>query len=194
MSSSQPTWLALGDSYTIGEGVEPDQRWPHQLTRVLGYSEPDYVATTGWTTCDLLQALPTYSLNPPYDWVSLLIGVNNQYQGKNISDYREDFEQLLHRAISYTSSPEQVLILSIPDYSVTPFARDKDPQQIRDEIEQYNVINREIAGQEGIPYCDITPLSRKAAGDEQWLVEDGLHYSGHMYHRWVQKIVRDVFS
>ncbi|MGB3585748.1 MAG: SGNH/GDSL hydrolase family protein [Tunicatimonas sp.] len=186
------TWLALGDSYTIGEAIPLHQRWPHQLTRQLNFSIPQYLATTGWTTRDLLNAIPNTTFTPPYTWVSLLIGVNNQYQGLDFSIYRPEFTELLKFAISQTTDAQHVLVLSIPDYSVTPEAQDKRPAKILQEIEQYNQVNRQISTEMGTRYCDITSISQQAAENESLIAEDGLHPSGKMYQVWVEKILKEV--
>ena len=190
--SASPTWLALGDSYTIGEAVPLHLRWPHQLTRQLNFSNPQYLAATGWTTRDLLNAIPETFFSPPYTWVSLLIGVNNQYQGLDISLYPEEFMNLLKFAISQTTDARHVLILSIPDYSITPFAQDKDTAKIQLEIEKYNQTNRQIAEEYGVHYCNITSISQQVAEDSSLIAEDGLHPSGRMYKLWVEKILLET--
>jgi lysophospholipase L1-like esterase len=191
-SSGEQTWLALGDSYTIGEAIPLHQRWPHQLSRQLNFSNPQYLATTGWTTRDLLKAVTKTTFSPPYTWVSLLIGVNNQYQGLDFSLYPDDFTELLKFAVSQTTDAQHVLVLSIPDYSVTPFAQDKDPAKIKQEIEKYNQTNWEIAEEYGVRYCNITPLSQQAAKDQSLTAEDGLHPSGKMYSWWVEQILKEI--
>ncbi len=186
------TWLALGDSYTIGESVPLHQRWPHQLTRQLNFLAPQYLATTGWTTRDLLSAIPNNIFSPPYTWVSLLIGVNNQYQGLDFTLYPKEFTELLEFAISQATDAQHVLVLSIPDYSVTPFAEGKDSAKIRQEVEQYNQVNREVAAEFGVRYCDITPISREAADNQSLMAEDGLHPSGKMYQMWVEEVLKKI--
>ncbi|MEM9671241.1 MAG: SGNH/GDSL hydrolase family protein [Bacteroidota bacterium] len=191
-SRGNKTWLALGDSYTIGEAVPLHQRWPHQLTRRLGIANPQYLATTGWTTRDLLDAISKTTFSFTYTWVSLLIGVNNQYQGLDFPLYPAEFTELLKFAISQTTDAQHVLVLSIPDYSVTPEAQDKNPAKIQQEIEKYNQTNQEIAEEYGVHYCNITPISQLAAKDEDLIAEDGLHPSGKMYQLWVEKILQEV--
>ena len=192
MNQEPKTWLALGDSYTIGESVHQEDRWPHQLTHRLGYADPVYLATTGWTTVDLQNAIAEFTFNPPYDWVSLLIGVNDQYQGRDIDQYPAAFEQLLDFAISQASTLKQVLVLSIPDYGVTPFAQEKNPEKIQKELARYNEINKGISSEKGVQYCDITPLTLLAAKDPTLLAEDELHPSGLMYRLWVDKILYEI--
>ena len=191
------SYLALGDSYTIGESVSPDRRWPVQLAdtlRSLGYpvARPEIVAVTGWTTDELLTGIEEESLNEPYELVSLLIGVNNQYRGYDIDRYRTEFTELLNRSIRFAGGrSDHVLVLSIPDYGVTPFAEDRglDPSRIASELDRYNRINRKISGEMGVLYVDIAPLSRQAGEDDALLADDGLHPSGTMYGTWVKQIL-----
>jgi lysophospholipase L1-like esterase len=177
-------WLALGDSYTIGQGVTPDERFPHQAAAMLGmqgkiFATPHYTAATGWTTGSLLYALES---NPPmgtFDVVSLLIGVNNQYQGRSASEYAIQFGQSLQKALSLAGGKkERVVVLSIPDYSVTPFARRLDTSRISSEIDLFNSINKRLADSAGVAWFDITTGSRLVATDKSLLCPDSLHYSG----------------
>ena len=183
------TWLALGDSYTIGEGVNPEERWPTLLTQRLKLTQPRYIAQTGWTAGELLAAIEGEDLHSQYDWVSLLIGVNNQYRGLKQTEYRLDFEQLIRFAQSRVSVPSRILILSIPDYSVTPFGQAKDPRRISHEIEAYNVINYEIAQHVGCQYCNITPVSRQANTRPSLVANDDLHPSAAMYRLWAEQVL-----
>jgi lysophospholipase L1-like esterase len=184
--------LALGDSYTIGESVPVEQRWPVQLAallrqRGLPVAEPQIIAKTGWTTDELSAAMDAATLTPPYDLVTLLIGVNNQYRGREVDNYRVEFRALLDRAIDLAGDrPERVLVLSIPDWGVTPFAREKqrDAATVAVEIDAYNAVNREEAQRSGIAWVNITPMTREAATDSTLLAEDGLHPSGRDYARW----------
>ncbi len=187
---SYKTFLALGDSYTIGQSVNTEQRFPFQTLNMLyaqgvTFNQPNIIATTGWTTGNLINALNS---NPPagtYDVVSLLIGVNNQYQGRNKEEYRLHFTELLNKAISYAASKRShVFVLSIPDYSITPFAQNSDTARIAREIDDFNAINKEITLQYGIAWLDITPISREAKNDPSLLAVDGLHPSGKQYQRW----------
>ncbi len=184
------TYLALGDSYTIGQSVTEAERFPNQVVRLLKndnikISDPKIVAVTGWTTTNLINAL---NLNPPqdnYSLVSLLIGVNNQYQGRSKEDYKTEFALLLNRAIQYANSrPDHVFVLSIPDYSVTPFAQNSDKQKIASEIDSFNLANKTISMQLGVNYLDITPISREAKNDLSLIANDGLHPSGLQYKLW----------
>lgn len=184
--------LALGDSYTIGEGVSQLDRWPNQLADLLRagnltIGDPQIIARTGWTTADLASALDQADLDPPYDLVTLLIGVNDQYQGLSPEEYRERCARLLSRAIELAGGrADRVLVLSIPDYGVTPFAQPLNPARISRAIEQFNTINRALAEQVGARYVDITPISRQAAGRSDLLAADRLHPSGVMYAKWAR--------
>lgn len=185
-------YLALGDSYTIGETVSADQRWPVQLVALLredrlSLDEPVIVAQTGWTTDELTSGIERAQIEGRFDLVSLLIGVNDQYRGRDLAAYRARFGALLQQAIDFAGGvPQRVLVLSIPDWSVTPFAQGKDQQRIRAEIDRFNAANRADAEQAGVHYLDITPASRLAAADPQLLADDGLHPSGAMYTMWAQ--------
>jgi lysophospholipase L1-like esterase len=187
--------LALGDSYTIGEGVPAEEQWSVQLAGLLrdrGFvvDPPQVIATTGWTTSDLESAVNRSDLSPPYDLVTLLIGVNDQYQGWSAGRYRDGFADLLRRAIELAGGdPRRVIVLSIPDYSVTPFSQRLDRQAIRTEIDQFNVINRELTRQLGAHYVDVTPISREAGDDPSLLAPDGLHPSGEMYAQWARLVL-----
>jgi len=137
------SFLALGDSYTIGEGVEASGRWPNQLAARVGLDAPEIVAQTGWTTDELGAAMDAQAFHPPYALVTLLIGVNNQYRGRDLASYRGEFTQLLQRAIELAGDkPRHVVVVSIPDWGITPFARGRDPLAIAREIDAYNAANR----------------------------------------------------
>lgn len=185
-------YLALGDSYTIGQAVAVDERWPVQLTELLReqgtpLAEPEIVATTGWTTGELSAGIDQADPRGTYDLVSLLIGVNNQYRGRDIEEYRVQFRALLERAIAFAGGDaDRVLVLSIPDWGVTPFAKEKeeDRSRIAAEIDRFNAVNREETARFGARYLDITAVSRKAAADHTLLAADGLHPSGTMYRTW----------
>jgi lysophospholipase L1-like esterase len=187
-------FLALGDSYTIGQGVAEDARWPMQLAAQLRdqgsmIADPEIIATTGWTTDDLAQALDQRQPRSTYDLVTLLIGVNDQYGGRDAEDYRPRFRALLGRAIELAGArAAHVIVVSIPDWSVTPFATRFDAAEITAEISRYNAVNREETQRAGAHYIDITPNSRMAASDASLLADDGLHPSAKMYAAWVQLI------
>lgn len=186
------SWLALGDSYTIGEGVPPEERWPTQLAQQFGFAAPEYLAETGWTTVDLLEAIAKTNFANHYDWVSVQIGVNDQYDGLGREAYREGLSQVIDFAVSKVTASHRVVVLSIPDYSVTPFGQDHEPQRIAREVALFNTIAREIAVTKQTTYCDITPLSQQALNDRTLLVEDGLHPSAHMYRLWVAEVVNHL--
>lgn len=188
-------YLALGDSYTIGESVDESERWPNQLARLIEISpefeeralhvEVTIVARTGWTTDELWQGIQQQDIHPPYDLVSLLIGVNNQYRGREIGEYREQFVFLLGKAIEYAGGDAgRVIVLSIPDWGVTPFAAGRDASQIAVEIDQFNTVNREETERAGAYYVDVTPVSREATVEPSLIASDGLHPSGKMYAEW----------
>lgn len=187
-------FLALGDSYTIGQGVSETERWPNQLADVLkeiGYEveEVKIIARTGWRTDDLQSALDAENPDSLYNLVSLLIGVNNQYQGVNFDLYYAEFSELLNRAIALCGGKKSgVFVLSIPDYGYTPFGS-SDKETISAEIDQYNETNRRIAFERGVKYIDITPISREAEEKPEYLASDNLHPSGLMYARWVDEVV-----
>jgi lysophospholipase L1-like esterase len=185
-------FLALGDSYTIGESAAPEERWPVQLAALLGgrgfnIEPPLIIAVTGWTTDELSDGIDRANPQGVYDLVSLLIGVNNQYRGRNLDEYREQFAALLKRAIGFAGGrPDRVLVLSIPDWGVTPFAAGRDRGAIAAAIDTFNAISREEAALTGAHYVDITPASRRAADDPSLIANDGLHPSGKMYTEWAQ--------
>lgn len=188
-------YLALGDSYTIGESVEAHERWPHQLA-VLIEGTPEFsgqrvdvsiIAKTGWTTQELWEGIQARQLEPPYELVSLLIGVNNQYRGYDLNEYREQFIFLLNKAIEYAGGDaNRVIVLSIPDWGVTPFAEGRDRTQIAKDIDAFNAVNKEETELADAHYVDITPISRGAVVDPTLIADDGLHPSGPMYAAWAQ--------
>jgi lysophospholipase L1-like esterase len=188
-------YLALGDSYTIGESVAEAARWPVQLVARLRaegvpLAEPQIVAQTGWTTDELMAGIETAESHGPFDLVSLLIGVNNQYRGRSQAEYRQQFATLLQQAVSFArDQPHRVIVLSIPDWSVTPFAAGRDRDQIAAEIDAFNAINRIETERLGAHYVDITPTSRQAQTNPELTAEDGLHPSGQMYAAWVELVL-----
>jgi len=191
---SAHTLLCLGDSYTIGESVQFAENFPNQTIRQLrkdGYAfeEPEIVAQTGWTTDELQTAIDNHSLKNSYDFVTLLIGVNNQYRGRTVENYKSQFESLLNQAIQFANGKaDRVIVLSIPDWSVTPFARDRDTKQIAIQIDNYNSANAAIAEAHQVRYIDITPSSREAANDRSLIASDGLHPSAKEYEKWSEKL------
>lgn len=191
------SFLALGDSYTIGESVASDQRWPVMLARRLRSSgieiqKPRIIAETGWTTDELREAIEAAELEPPYDLVTLLIGVNDQYRGRGAPHYRGEFEGLLERAVRLAGgAPSRVIVVSIPDWGVTPFARkdERGAGQIAEEIAAYNAVNREITEQHGAHYVNVTDISKEVADDILLVANDGLHPSAQQYRRWTDRIL-----
>ena len=190
-------FLALGDSYTIGEAVPPEARWPVLLADALRargfpFAAPTIIAQTGWTTDELSAAIDRADPRGPYDLVTLLIGVNDQYRGGSVKEYRTEFRALLHCAIGFAGGTAgRVVVVSIPDWSVTPFAAGdlRSPQQIAKRIDAFNAAAAEEAGQAGVPFVDITPVSRTAAADRSLVAEDGLHPAPPMYVAWTERIV-----
>jgi lysophospholipase L1-like esterase len=184
-------YLALGDSYTIGEGVPANQRWPVQLAarlreQGLAIAEPQIIARTGWTTDELAGAIDQAAIGGAFELVSLLIGVNNQYRGRASAEYRTEFRVLLRRAIGFAGGqPARVLVLSIPDWGATPYADGRDRALIAAEIDEFNAINRAETAAAGAHFVDVTPVSRRAAGDHALIAADRLHPSGLMYAAWV---------
>ncbi len=194
-------FLALGDSYTVGEQVAPDQCWPSQLTRVLRrqgvmLDDPEIVARTGWTTDELSAAISAASIAPAYEVVSLSIGVNNQYRGGSLDGYRQEFAELLVQAVGFAGGHVgHVVVLSIPDWGVTPFAMQRkqtrgkaaeDSAGISDAIDRFNAVNRRETAAAGAHYVDITAASRERHAD--WIAADGLHPSGTQYARWTELV------
>ena len=192
------SYLALGDSYTIGESVTAPDNFPNQTVQLLknsgyNFSPAEIIAQTGWTTDELQNKIDTYTFKLPYDFVSLLIGVNNQYRGRSVEDYKPGFENLLKQAIQFAGNKtDRVVVLSIPDWGVTPFATGRDREQIAREIDAYNIANRAIAEQYKVHYIDITPWTREAANDPSLLATDGLHPSAKEYKRWSEKLADKI--
>ena len=190
--TSVKTYLALGDSYTIGQSVPEEDRFPEQTIQLLRnenikISDPEIIAATGWTAGNLINAL---TLNPPqkhHSLVSLLIGVNNQYRGKSMDEYKTEFALLLNRSLQYAGgNKKNVFVLSIPDYSVTPFAHNSNKQKIAIEIDSFNVINKAISDSLGVNYLDVTAISRDGLNDPELIANDGLHPSGKQYKKWAE--------
>lgn len=194
-SIGQMKFLALGDSYTIGEAVAPDSRWPVQLVKELRkhsvhFANPDIIATTGWRTDDLMKAISDRQPSGDYDMVSLLIGVNNLYQRKPVEQYAVDFEELVNTAIRLAEgNTKNVFVLSIPDYGFTPFGQAKQFEITR-ATDLFNSVNRGIALRHGIRYFDITEVSRDGLKNPELIAPDNLHPSELMYSKWV-KIILD---
>lgn len=193
-AASAKTYLALGDSYTIGQSVPSTDRFPVQtaqwlMARGINMSSPDIIATTGWTTTDLANAIAQRNASGPYSVVSLLIGVNDQYQLHDTAGYRARFTSLLNTSVSLAGNKrDHVFVISIPDYSVTPFASNSDTAFIHRQIDQFNVINKQVTAQYQCNYLDITPSTREALNDPTLLAADGLHPSGKEYKKWSERL------
>lgn len=186
------SYLALGDSYTIGEGVAAEGRWPTQLAGALreegiALADPRVIATTGWTTDELAWGIDGAQPLGEWDFVTLLIGVNNQYRGRSAVDFRGEFDALLQRAIGFARGrAERVMVLSIPDWGVTPFVKttQAQPQQIATELDAYNAAAQVVCQAHGVAFVDITPVSRERGAQADMLADDGLHPSAAMYAQW----------
>jgi len=191
------SWLALGDSYTIGEALPLYENYPYQCVQLLRkaglpFSAPEIIARTGWTTGELEQGIGQTILQASYDIVSLLIGVNNQYRGREVENYRDEFRALLARAIALAGHRAQrVVVVSIPDWGVTRFGREsgRDPAQIARELDEYNAANARIAAALGVRYADVAPAARAGGADPDQLAADGLHPSAAMYRRWLDAVL-----
>lgn len=203
LSAPPYSYLALGDSYTIGEGVPENDRWTHQLAGLLrqagvNIGNPTTLARTGWTTAELQAAVRGSNLTGTYDLVTLLIGVNNQYRGESLERYRQEFRELLTTCVQFAGNqPPHVVVLSVPDWGVTPFARDRDQARMAQEIDAFNAVARVECAPVGIAFVDITPLSRQAAQDASYLATDELHYSGRMYLEWAKlalPVAKSIFG
>lgn len=198
--ANKKTYLALGDSYTIGEAVEQEESFPFQLTRLLNdtghqFEQPKVIAKTGWTTDELRHAIQQEQITETFDLVTLLIGVNNQYRGYSQETYRAEFAELLETAISFAAGKkENVYVVSIPDWGVTEFAKNsgRDLKTISDEIDAFNRINEQETAAQNVTYVDITPGSRQAIKKQNLIASDGLHPSGKMYAEWATLIAEKI--
>lgn len=187
-------YLALGDSYTVGEGVGAGERWPEQLAALLraqgmAVDAPEIVARTGWTTDELMAGIERAAVSGRFDLVTLLIGVNDQYRGMDAGEYRVAFRALLEQAVAFAGGDAQrVIVLSVPDWGVTPFAQGRDRARVAAEIDRFNAVNRQETTARGARYVDVTQASRAAppAGAGPRLAPDGLHPSGEMYAVWAR--------
>ncbi|HWP92577.1 MAG TPA: SGNH/GDSL hydrolase family protein [Thermodesulfobacteriota bacterium] len=192
--------LSLGDSYTVGQGVERSESWPMQLAlrlqgRNLPVDTPLIIAATSWTTSDLMEVIARSDIGKEYDIVTLLIGVNDQFQGYSEYMYAYGFDKLLTGAIAFAGGrPGRVIVVSIPDYSVTKFGKKHGSNSTVPEINRFNEINKKISMEKGVNYVDITEVSRRAAQDSSLVASDGLHPSARMYEEWVELITPVALS
>jgi lysophospholipase L1-like esterase len=195
------SYLALGDSYTIGEQVPFYDNFPNQTVQLLRahfgqekqFASAEIIAKTGWTTDELLSQIAQTQFLPKYDFVSLLIGVNNQYRGYSLDVYKTEFTTLLDKAIAFSGgNNNRVFVLSIPDWGVTPFAADRDASKIATEIDAFNLACKEIAEQYGSTFIDITTSQRVYVANADFLAEDKLHPSGKEYWKWAAKLFEEV--
>jgi lysophospholipase L1-like esterase len=186
--------LCLGDSYTIGESIETNENFPRQSIRMLNadgydFDAPKVIAMTGWTTDELEDAIKESDVKNSFDFVTLLIGVNDQYRGRKVEEYKPQFESLLKRAIQFANGESsRVIVLSIPDWGITPFARDRDRETIAQQINSYNEVNKQLALAYRVKYIDITSGAREAITDPGLVAVDGLHPSAKEYAKWSEKI------
>lgn len=199
MQKKEYTYLALGDSYTIGEGVPGQDNFPNQTSKLLSergiaVSSPAVIAKTGWTSGELQDEINRRKDElATYDIVSLLIGVNNQYRGGSPDVYRHEFEMLLQQAVGFArNKSSHVFVLSIPDWGVTPYAENRDRKRISREIDSFNQINKEISLKWNVNYLEITEGSRAAFGDASLIASDGLHPSAKEYARWAAKLASAI--
>jgi lysophospholipase L1-like esterase len=193
------TYLALGDSYTIGELVPLTKSFPYQVVQQLrnkdyNFHAPEIIARTGWTSDELQDAISRYKLLPKYDYVTLLVGVNNQYRGRDVIEYKEQFEELLKKSIELTGKKDHVIVISIPDYSATPYAASMDKEKITKEIDVFNGVNKALSIQYKVQYLDITADSREVASRPELVTSDGLHPSEKEYKKWAGRIVDSIIA
>ena len=193
-------YLALGDSYTIGESVPLYRSFPYQVVQLLrkkeyNFNAPEIIAKTGWTTDELLDGINNSTLLSKYDFVTLLIGVNNQYRGRDAIEYKQQYEEILKKAIELANGKkEHVIIISIPDYSVTAYAQALDIEKISKEIEVLNSINKALSIQYKVQYVDITAGSKDAKNNPSLIAADGLHPAEKEYTKWAKKVVELITS
>ncbi|MGB4845388.1 MAG: GDSL-type esterase/lipase family protein [Ferruginibacter sp.] len=194
------TYLALGDSYTIGEQVPFAENFPNQVVQLLrkagfAFYASEIIAKTGWTTDELSNAIESTATLENYDIVSLLIGVNNQYRGRSANEFKIEFEHLLQKAIQFAGNkPYRVFVLSIPDWGVTPFAEGRDRKQVAEEIDAYNYICESSAKEFQANYIDITASQRADGNKTEFLAADGLHTSGREYTKWALKLTDAILK
>ena len=191
LMAKKPRYLALGDSYTIGEAVDFSGNFPYQLSKKMEWESPKILAKTGWTTRNLMEAIQSENLNPEYDFVSLLIGVNNQYQGKSRKIYVKELEKLIAFGLSKVDNSKNFILLSIPNYGITPFGENWS-SYITSELIWYNEQIKEAAAKYHLTYVDIYDISLLAEKNLSLLAKDMLHPSAEMYGLWVEKIIQII--
>ena len=187
------SFLALGDSYTVGEGVSYEESWPSQfvdyaLDRGIDFKNPELIAQTGWKTYDLLDAIKSSNLSVKYDFISLLIGVNNQFNSRPLSEFEDDLNEILTEINYLKKGDSKVIIISIPDWGYSPYGSNYDRERISDEIDQFNNILKKISEQNNLNFVDVTQISRLAIKEPNLIAKDNLHPSELMYSEWVKKI------
>ena len=192
-SVSKFSFLALGDSYTIGEGVKESKRWPNQFIKIayengLDFEKPEIIAKTGWKTYDLLNAINETNFTKKYDYVSLLIGVNNQFNSRSIYEFEDDLDKIMDKIDIIRKNNGSTIIISIPDWGYTPFAESYNRDTISYEINIFNKSLKNFADKNGIKYVDVTEISRKTLNEDDLLASDNLHPNGLMYLKWAKKI------
>jgi lysophospholipase L1-like esterase len=193
------TYLALGDSYTIGEQVPAEENFPHQTVAILkqhfhlAVATPKIIAVTGWTTDELNAAIKAESIQEHFDIVTLLIGVNNQYRGRDLDNYAAEFKDLLNQAIVFANGrASHVFVLSIPDWGVTPFAEGKNKAEIARQIDAYNEVNQKISSDYSCNYIEITESTRTNGLNESYLTPDKLHYAAKEYKIWAERLAKSI--
>ena len=187
------SFIALGDSYTIGEGVNEDERWPNQFVDVayengVDFDQPMIIAETGWKTYDLLNAINQTNFSKKYDYISLLIGVNNQFNSRPIDEFEEDLNKLMDEMKRIKKNDGSIIIISIPDWGYTPFGESSDMSDISEQINLFNSSLRKFASTNGLKYVDVTEISRRGINEPDLITNDNLHPSGTMYLEWAKKI------
>jgi lysophospholipase L1-like esterase len=189
------TYLALGDSYTIGEQVPMQENFPHQLVKLLNAAgvkaaEPVIIAKTGWTTDELAASIREHNLHETFTFVTLLIGVNNQYRGRDVDNFKIEFTQLLDQAIVFANGHTQnVFVVSIPDWGITPFAEGKNRAKVAHDIDTYNKVCKDVAMMHKCNFTDITDSTRKNGQNAEYLAGDGLHPSAKEYKIWAERLL-----
>ena len=187
------SFIALGDSYTIGEGVNEDERWPNQFVDVayengVDFDQPMIIAETGWKTYDLLNAINQTNFTKKYDYISLLIGVNNQFNSRPIDEFEEDLNKLMDEMRRIKKNDGSIIIISIPDWGYSPFGESSDMSDISEQINLFNSSLRKFATTNGLKYVDVTEISRRGINEPDLITNDNLHPSGIMYLEWAKKI------